>query len=70
MRRNKKRRMLRKAVKPVQVNLDKERRSYKAIVAQVANEGQEFDAESRTDIAARVAKSAVPVPKPPRGRHH
>ena len=48
--------MLRKAVKPVQVNLDKKRRDYKAIVAQVANEGQEFDAESRTDIAARVAK--------------
>ena len=62
--------MLRKPVKPVQVNIDKKRRDYKAIVAEVKNEGQDFDAESRTDIAARVAKQAVPVPKPPRGRHH
>ena len=61
--------MLRKAVKPVQVNLDK-KRTYKAIVEQVKNEVQDFDAEGRTDIAARVAKSAVQVPKPPRGRHH
>ena len=62
--------MLRKAVKPVQVNLDKKRRDYKAIVAEVKNEGQDFDAESRTDIAARVAKQAVPVPKPSSGGHH
>ena len=62
--------MLRKAVKPVQVNLDKKRRDYKAIVAEVKNEGQDFDAEGRTDIAARVAQQAVPVPKPSRGGHH
>ena len=42
--------MLRKTVKPVQV-VDKKRRDYKAIVAEVKNEGQKFDAESRTDIA-------------------
>ena len=36
--------MLRKAVKPVQVNLDKKRRDYKAIVAEVKNEVQDFDA--------------------------
>ena len=62
--------MLRKPVKPVQVNVDKKRKDYKSIVEEVKNEGQDFDAEGRTDIAARVAKQAVPVPKPPRGRNH
>ena len=61
--------MLRKQVKPVQV-VDKKRRDYKAIVELTKNEGQEFDAESRTDIAARVAKQAVSVLKPSRGGHH
>ena len=61
--------MLRKAVKPVQV-VDKKRRDYKAIVEETKNEGQDFDAESRTDIAARVAKQAVSVLKPSRGGHN
>ena len=56
--------MLRRTVKPVQVNIDKKRRDYKAIVEEVKNEGQDFNAEGRTDIAARVAQQAVPVPKP------
>ena len=62
--------MLRKPEKPVQVNVDKKRRDFKAIVEETKKDGQDFDAESRTDIAARVAKQAVPVPKPPRGRNH
>ena len=62
--------MMRRKVKPLQVNLDKKRRDYKCIVEEVLNEGQDFTAESRTDIAARVAQQAVPVPKPPRGRNH
>ena len=62
--------MLRKQVKPVQINVDKKRRDYKAIVEETRNEGQEFDAESRTDIATRVAKQAVSVHKPSRGEHH
>ena len=62
--------MLRRTLKPVQVNIDKKRRDYKAIVEEVKNEGQDFNAEGRTDIAARVAQQAVPVPKPPRGGHH
>ena len=62
--------MLRKQVKPVQINVDKKRRDYKAIVEETKNEGQEFDAESRTDIAARVAKQAVSVLKPSRGGHN
>ncbi len=62
--------MLRKPVKPVQVNVDKKRRDYKAIVEETKNEGQDFDAESRTDIATRVAKQAVSVLKPSRGGHH
>ena len=61
--------MLRKTVKPVQV-VDKKRRDYKSIVEEVKNEGQDFDAESRTDIVARVAKQAVSVLKPSRGGHH
>ncbi len=44
--------MLRKKVKPLQVNLDKKRRDYKSIVEEVKNEGQDFNAGSRTDIAA------------------
>ena len=62
--------MLRKKVKPLQANLDKKLRDYNIIVEEVQNEGQDFNAESRTNIAARVAKQAVPVPKPLRGRHH
>ena len=62
--------MLRRTVKPLQVNIDKKRKDYKAIVEEVKNEGQDFNAESRTDIAARVAQQAVKVPKPPRGRNH
>ena len=62
--------MLRKAVKPVQVNIDKKRRDYKAIVAEVTNEGQDFDAEGRIDIATQVAQQAVPVLKPSKGGHH
>ena len=62
--------MLRKPVKPVQVNIDKKRRDYKAIVAEVKNEGQDFDAEGRTDMAARVAQQTVSVLKPSRGGHH
>ena len=61
---------MRRKVKPLQVNLDKKRRDYKSIVEEVKNEGQDFKAEGRTDIAARVAQQAVKVPKPPRGRNH
>ena len=62
---------MRKKVKPRQVNLDKKkRRGYEIIVGEVKSEGQDFNAESRTDIAARVAQQAVKVPKPPRGRNH
>ena len=62
--------MLRKTLKPVQINMDKKRRDYKAIVEETKNEGQEFDPQSRTDIAARVAKQAVSVLKPSRGGHN
>ena len=33
--------------------IDKKRRDYKAIVAEVNNEGQDFDAKSRTDIGSK-----------------
>ncbi len=62
--------MMRRKVKPLQVNLDKKRRDYKSIVEEVQNEGQDFNSESRTDSTARMAKQAVQVPKPPRGRNH
>ena len=62
--------MLRRTVKPLQVNIDKKRRGYKAIVEEVKNEGQDFNADRCTDIAARVAQQAVPVTKPSRDRHH
>ena len=33
--------------------IDKKRRDYKAIVAEVNNEGQDFDAESRANIGSK-----------------
>ena len=58
--------MLRKKVTPLELQPNsKKRRDYKSIVEEVQNEGRDFNAESRTDIAARVAKQAVLVPKPP-----
>ncbi len=63
--------MLRKKVRPLELQPNsKKKRTYKSIVEEVSNEGQDFNAESRTDIAARVAKQAVAVPKPPRGRNN
>ena len=59
--------MMRQKVKPLQVNHDEKRKDYQSIVEKVQNEGQDFNAESRTDIAARVAQQAVRVPKPPTG---
>ena len=38
-----KRKMMRRKVKPLQVNLDKKRRDYKSIVEEVQNEGQDFE---------------------------
>ena len=58
--------MLRKKVKPLQVNLDNKRRDYKGIVEEVQNEaGQDFNAESRTNTATRLAQQAFSIRKLP-----
>ena len=45
--------MLRKSVKPLVLDMKKKKKtSYSAILEEIKNEGQEFNAESRTDIAA------------------
>ena len=63
--------MLRQKVLPLAFDPTRKKGSdYKSIVEQVRNEGHEFDAAGRTDTAARLAKQAVQVPKPPRGRNH
>ena len=63
--------MLRQQVKPLELGMRKEKKKdYKSIVAEIQNEGQEFDAQSRTDNSARLAQQAFSLRKPPRGRNN
>jgi len=62
--------MLRKPVKPLVLDVKKKKTDYKAILEEIKNEGQEFNAESRTNTATRLAQQAVSIRKPPRGRNN
>ena len=48
--------MLRKPVKPLVLDLKKKKTDYKAILEEINNEGQELNAESRTNTATRLAQ--------------
>ena len=41
--------MLRKPVKPLMLDMKNKKKDYKILIDQIQNEGQEFDAHSRTD---------------------
>ena len=56
-------------MKPLILDMKKNKRDYKAILEEIQNEGQEFDAQSRTNLPARVAKQTIKVPKPTRSRN-
>ena len=61
--------MIRKPVRPLVLDTKKNKRDYKSILEEIQNDGEEFDTQSRTDLPALVAKQAVKVSKPSRGRH-
>ena len=63
--------MLRKSVKPLVLDMKKKKKTdYKAILEEVHNEGQQFNAESSTNTSARLAQQAFSVRKPARSRNN
>ena len=66
--------MLRKSVKPLVLDMKKKKKKkktdYKAILEEVQNEEQEFNAESSTNTSARLAQQAFSIRKSARSRNN
>ena len=64
-------RMLRKQVKALVLDMKKQKKKdYKAILEEIQNEGQEFNAESRTNTATRLVQQAFSLRQPARSRNN